>query len=186
MEKNPASIMKRITLQVPWRGGYTGIIYVYVDGSRGSVEENYIEWSQLSYDAELDAIVIKAGGYQVYDDAGYMDAGWDVDAHASRLAIRGRELEALLNTDANEGELAAEETSQKGRATFDYENRIPYDAIKGMQNMKWYGDLHAVFSYGHVAVRLTRRDSGVTGLTVGEFRPVGEGVPNRNRSFFGK
>jgi hypothetical protein len=43
---------------------------------------------RLSYDADLDAVVVTAGGYNVKDDGGYIDSGWNVWGHASRLAIR--------------------------------------------------------------------------------------------------
>ena len=175
-DEHHVNILGRITVQRLWGRGYSG--FNYIAYHEAGAQEQEAEKAQLSYDAELDAVTIKAGGYNMKDDGGYYDSGWNVWAYQSRLAIRRRDQRHSSTAALRTVKFGREDHTRRAR-DFDHGGLIRHNEIENMQSE----DLPSVFSYGHVFVRFTRTKGNLIELSIGDFRPARE-ASRRDRIVF--
>jgi hypothetical protein len=147
---------------------------------------------QLNYDPEIDALTIVAGTCVVYDDNGYMDAGWDYLPTVRRLAVPVSQLVARVQKrNATDVTLPAELTMQSGKVTFDYDCTVEQArAIKEMKELDettiphWFGGITCKFSYGALRLTLIPQEPDRMGIIVGVYTPLSDVTDQRAVNFF--
>jgi hypothetical protein len=184
--------LEKIVLEQPWDGGYLAFDSVSAMEFVNQAPRPPRDSPQLDYDPEIDALTIVAGTCVVYDDNGYMDAGWDYLPNVRRLAVPVSQLVALVQEKrAAEVTLPAELTMQSGKVTFDFDCTVEQArAIKEMKELDettiphWYGYIAYKFSYGALRLTLIPREPDRTGIIVGGYTPVSDVMDQRVINFF--
>jgi hypothetical protein len=190
--KNKSDLLKSLVLIIPWGKGYAGVVYVSVqDFEKGTQFPHNLP--QLSYDPEIDAIIIMQGQFTIYDDNGYMDAGYDVLPHIEQLSLPANPLiniiikrEGLISKEV----VPCEYVQQSGKRTFDYGptdeqlERIKYHRDLGGLKPLSDGDFTSVFSYGRVSLALIPKNNNIGLLIGGYMRDTEEKQDKRDFAFF--
>jgi len=180
-------IVSKIVLQQPWNGGYGGF-----EGF-GIVGRSFNK-PQISYLNDLNALVIRAGHFYGYDDAGWIDASWGiVPEEIAQLAIPAANLMNLINNRKFSREMIVpcEYVKQNGRFVFgsgpvnelsaEDERAIKQDHDFGIPAL--YG-ISCEFSYGTLKLTLVPREDKKIGIIVGEYVSNKKVANQRDADFF--
>jgi hypothetical protein len=176
------AVLEQIVLEEPWNAGYGGFDSVSAEEFAARTPRPPREAQTLVYDAKQDAVMIRSGEYTVYDDNGYMDAGWDISARVKRLAIPYSALyDIVQKRTVGEISIPVELAEQSGKRTFDYSPSLDqYDAIESMQDVteesrpRSYGGFSCTYSKGTLKITVVSREDGKMGIKVGEYTQTSE------------
>ncbi len=185
-------IISPLVLKRVWQGGYGGFDFISSTDVQNGIFNHPYDEPQLSFDPKLDALVVMAGRYIVYDDNGYYDGGWDVLPEAKRLAINRKTLVDLIaNEKFGEVKIPSEYTSHTGKRTFDFSPRSEqYAALEKMEDPdetvipKSFGDTTPVFSYGTVLLSIAKHEDGKIGIIIHDYVPTTNLTSQRDANFF--